>query len=496
MGLIWNGYYYFTTYKSADVRNVATAIFWILTTLITLTGTLLLNRRNRYMLLRGKDFIPINHLSTWMSQWNAVTYWWQTKRLPGGRYGILMLFTGALALLGQFLIGRYIITVQQPGYCNFTSGVVVPPTSPGFNPIVPPAQWPAAAIAWNAQQTSILNGGLQGIYKIASLDTNFSATELDSYGSWYCDPFLPDRTYSLNTTAVSIATDLVKANSIFPNPIYNNSQSYDLTTNRLDGLLIWSASTPDGRTQLWNVTASYAATFNYTTDQITMHTMNCSMTAPDIPWALGLIRVNDTLDQWGEKAYGLIQSPSTVAAYYEDVIAGTLNSIVMSAAGGNQVLESLPSNETDGTYGCLVPTTLILSPIFAALGVLTLVVVLMALTTLIFILLTWSLPPHRKAKVEAIPADLVSWQVAGMRDVFRDEKIAAGDMPSYTFGWLRDGEMVGYRKPGSDDDHGYRKHSLPLSSKLGGSTYTPVLNPESGTQQEKGRTAIIGTQQV
>lgn len=449
MALIWNGYYYLTRFNSADVRNVATAIFWVLTTLITLTGTLLLNRRNRYMLLRGKDFIPLNHLSTWMSDWNAITYWWQTKRLPGGRYGILMLLTSAFALVGHFIIGRYIITVQEPGLCTFTKGIVVPSTSPGYLADVPPPNWPAAALAWSAQQTSILNGGLQGIYRKASSDTNFSATEYDSYGSWSCGSILTDRTYPVNATADDIATDLVKADYLFPNPIYNDSQEY--VSGKLHGLFIWSASAPDDRTHLWNVTASYATTFNQTTDQINMHTMNCGMEAPNITWALGIIIANQTLAKWAQKVYGLIQAESTVSVYVEDVIAANLNAIVMSAAGGNNALSTLPPSEEYVTYGCIVPTTLIQSPVFAALGVLTLIFVLMALATSIFIITTWSLPAHRKAKVEAIPADLVSWQVASMRDVFLDEKIAAGDMKKYTFGWLRDGEMVGYRKPGSED---------------------------------------------
>ena len=69
----------------------------------------------------------------------------------------------------------------------------------------------------------------------------------------------------------------------------------------------------------------------------------------------------------------------------------------------------------------------------------------------IFFMMTCCLPARRKTKVEDIPADLVSWQVASMRDVFVDEKITPKDVRKYTFGWLREGDMVGYRKPGAAD---------------------------------------------
>lgn len=79
------------------------------------------------------------------------------------------------------------------------------------------------------------------------------------------------------------------------------------------------------------------------------------------------------------------------------------------------------------------------------------VLLFMALSLSIFAIMTYLLPADRKAKVEAIPQDLASWQLTSMRDVFMDEKIAPKDMGKYTFGWLRNGEMVGYRKPGAGD---------------------------------------------
>lgn len=115
MSLHWNGFSAITSLNSSDVRNIATTIFWVLTTLITVTGTLLLSHRNQYKLLRRKDFIPLNHLSPWMSDLNAFIYCWKTKRLPGGRYGILMLLTSAFALGSHFIVGRYISSQPLQG---------------------------------------------------------------------------------------------------------------------------------------------------------------------------------------------------------------------------------------------------------------------------------------------------------------------------------------------------------------------------------------------
>jgi len=225
----------------------------------------------------------------------------------------------------------------------------------------------------------------------------------------------------------------------------------NLRTKALSGLLVWSASAPDNQTQLWDVTASYATSFNKTTKQINMHAMNCSMHAPTISWALGLVPANDTLDRWGQKAYGFLRGQETLANSFEEIISQTLNAIVMAAAGGNHIYNGLPPNDTDTQFGCLKDGTRIQVPIFIAFGMLMIVLFFMTLLISIFAIMTCFLPADRKAKVEAIPQDLVSWQLASMRDVFMDEKIASKDMGNYTFGWLRNGEMVGYRKPGSED---------------------------------------------
>lgn len=311
-----------TSLNSSDVRNVATAIFWVLTILITFTGTLLLSHRKQYKLLRRKDFIPLNHLSPWMSDINALIYWWKTKRLPGDRYRILMLLTSAFALGSHFIVGRYITSQPLQGLCDFKIGIIVPPSSPsGFIPRVPPPDWLAAVLAWNARQMSYWNGGIPGIYKKASYNTNFSATGNGVYGSWQCNSSLPDRTYPINTTADDIVVDLLDMNYTFKSPLYKNSMKTSVRTKALSGLLVWSASAPDNQTQLWDVTASYATSFNKTTNQINMHTMNCSINAPAITWALALVPANDTLDQWGQKAYDFLRDQKTLASSFEEIIS-------------------------------------------------------------------------------------------------------------------------------------------------------------------------------
>lgn len=202
---------------------------------------------------------------------------------------------------------------------------------------------------------------------------------------------------------------------------------------------------------VWDVTASYATNFNKTTNQINMHTMNCSMNAPAITWALALVPANNTLDQRGQKAYGFLRDQKILARSFEKIISQTSNAVVMAAAGGNQIYNSLPPNETDTQFGCLKDGTRIQVHIFIAFGMLMIVLLFMALSIFIFAIMTFFLPADRKAKVEAIPQDLASWELASMRDVFMDEKIASRNTGKYSFGWLRNGEMVGYKKPGAGD---------------------------------------------
>ena len=438
----WDSYNLVTTAESRNVRTVVTAIFWITTTLITLIGTFFLKRRNQRKLLRGREkTVPLHHLSSWLSDVNALTYFVNTRRLPGGLYGILMLLTGLIALLGHFFVSRYIFTLQLTSRCRFSSGIRVPNATIDLSKIAVP-DWPAANLAQAAQLISSTNGGTVGIYSNAASDTNFTATVEDTLSAWNCYDQMRDSTHQATLNDTSILAQLQRDHHQYTSADWIFS-SYWTIPDRSE-MVAWSASSNGYDGKPWTVKASIAALIEQNSPIITMRNFYCNLTdlrdypAPNATWMLGGIDANKTLSDWGQKLLASLKDaqPETVGT----ITSQTLNTIFMTAGTGNVIRKA---NDSAADYGCLQALTVIQYPIWIVLGVILLIFVPMLLVDLVILLLTCFNPNRRH--VLAIPNGLTSWQLAGLRSQFREPDIKESDIHKYTFGWLEDSDMVGFK---------------------------------------------------
>lgn len=89
---------------ASTMRNGYTTIFVVLNFAISWLGSRLLKRRVQHHLTlqkkgKQKKAVPINHLTSWLGGiGDFASYIWHVRRIPGGRYGILMLWTAVFGL--------------------------------------------------------------------------------------------------------------------------------------------------------------------------------------------------------------------------------------------------------------------------------------------------------------------------------------------------------------------------------------------------------------
>lgn len=88
---------------ASKIRNAFTTIFVVLNFATSWLGYHLLKHRAQHHLIlqkkgKLKKAVPINHLVSCLSIGDFVSYVWQVRRIPGGRYGILMLWTAFFSL--------------------------------------------------------------------------------------------------------------------------------------------------------------------------------------------------------------------------------------------------------------------------------------------------------------------------------------------------------------------------------------------------------------
>ena len=453
---------YYTPVNSKDIRNIFTVTFIVLQWLVGFSGAALLKRRNQASLLKeNPKAVPLSHLSSWLSDVETLKYLWQTRRLPGGRYGLLMLLTGAFALTSHIFVGRYINTISIPGRCDFNSGVVVQP--PFTNPNVPQSQWPAANVAFDAYLNSnYSNGGLGGVYYRSNTDTNFTAAESDVIGGWVCSANGPNQTYLTNSTGRHVIEDLQSKGFL-----YNASLDYVQRVHvngpasaDLGDLMILSANISNTTRQPWDLKASVGFDFEASenslsnaTRKITMSNYYCKLPTHNLDWLLETIPTQETLTEWKERSFGFLIASGSYGPP-SDVLEMILDVMTMAAGSGNsdEMTAAMGIKPTSTTYGCLTPWTAIDIELFIALAFLLLIFLPLVFANLIMLCIIRfrrKRNPAQDAKVEDIPQDLMSWQVATLRHIFNNESLGPRDTARHTFGWLEGGRRVGYTENGN-----------------------------------------------
>ena len=450
----------YTTVVSKNVRTAFTLAFSVLAALIGLIGALYIRRRNQRLLLRNEfRTIPLNHLSSWMTVTELLRYFYKTRKLPAGGYGLLMLAVGAFELTSHVFVSQYINTSSRQTSCIFDRGI----RDVGITlPLVPQSSLAPATIALNTQIYNILNGGNLGIYNPAVNTETFSVSQSSPnfVGTWVCEDVNDPQTYSQALNYTVIANDLESRGNLFET---RNEYDFGFTGNSsTDGIFAWSASVDSDTQEPWDVKAAFSTSV-VQGGTLTMTSYLCTVAAPAARSTLSYMTSGGTLDEWLETAFGFITTDYVEGApgsldVPPAMIALTLNAATMVAATGNKLRS--PSDDVQ-TYGCILPFTAVNGEVIVAIFVVFLIFLFFVLGEIWLVCVTaWK---RKMPLVEDVPGDLASWQTAMVNNFFPEDavddgsgirKIQSRQMVNYLFGWVRraDGQdRVGFRKTGSDE---------------------------------------------
>lgn len=259
-GLCSNGSAVFVDLDAGKVRVYCTTVIKMLGVLVTLAGTLAIKRFNQRQVVKDKHtLIPLHKISSWLSPTQVATYAFKARRVPGGRWGFLMLLAGIYSLLADYSVNVFVTQVDYAGICSFNQGVIMS----NQNYLTPEISWAASQYSLNSQNTSYANrmalasqgqsqlpDGMGGIYAKATNNQSFYALDHDILGGWQCN--FTKRVSGFNASSSKQLHDQAKKDGIIPEaynasfwtlsgPGYNVGSYYDLK-----GVLVFGVENAKG----------------------------------------------------------------------------------------------------------------------------------------------------------------------------------------------------------------------------------------------------------
>jgi hypothetical protein len=277
-------------------------------------------------------------------------------------FALVLLRVSLLGIVCDLAVSGLVVSIDVVSRCSFnTTGIYTALSEVHF-----PARVgvDSAGTLFNlitqAQGTSQVNGGLDGIFKKVNTDIHFRADTKDVVGEWRCSATGEDRSYPADTNSKDIFQSLNAEGLLF-------NKSWSSCWNRYpdystSDLFIWSASQDDFPTQPWQVRAAVDMTSSAQIEKV-MRLFACNMNAPSMDWVLKQTEAQAALTSWCSEVKGNLYTLSDVAhtadlqADPSLVIASNLNNIIMnSGAAWNN--EQSPLVIDDPTQGCLAPRAL------------------------------------------------------------------------------------------------------------------------------------------
>lgn len=403
-----------TTYHITDVRNSITALFVVLNTSLALIGGAFIKSKARRRVATGHA-VTVPELTPWLSLSDMAKYAWSLRIFPGGWFGALMLFTGVVGVLHQFLTNTLVTPALIPTRCIFDYGCVPPNgTSPG----------PASnddKVYWS-QLATLQNGGVRGIYKrffAPNMIQMFRPDAADTYGAWHCTnvrndsvPWTGHSSFYDPPSGITpedlkkyMATDAY----LFPDGPW--SMTGGTVTNTTTGIayessfLIMGSSSDEYMTDV-RVSVMNLGLFVGMPVKAMQYHCTVSLTSPDMP-AVPYMNVSSVLQNWVSPAYGHIFEQLT----QKDTLAWvelTLDAITTESIFNDNI------NPTDqvpaGEIGCVVQGTNISIAIVFILSLIAAIVLCLVAAQCYFLLASIKLPVKQHA--DQLPFDLADWQLA------------------------------------------------------------------------------------
>lgn len=421
----WVGSTLYSDWDTSVLRNILTTIFIVLGHLILFFGSFYLKRYNQRRLL-NRESVPISHLTSWLSLTDAASYLFYTLRPPGGYFGWLMLITGAFSIAHQYFVNSFIQQTSIQCTCNFESGIVDIITYNAVANFVPSASLSPATTILNAQLYSAYNGGINGIWRLVPFSAYyFSPTQKDLLGQWNCNP-----TGNITITSAYWNDTNTLTNFLIDNNLLNNDTGYFAGSQSgadvWDGFLSWYTNYPNSSSAWDTVTAGIAV--DLSGEDGTVSEMTCTLSTYN--WEPPTIDSKSALMEWNLKAYGSLQDVS--ADVYGFGLELILNAIFMAAAGGNvdtTKVSALPA-DTDATYGCVVPGSLILVGIWVILGVYLVTLILLLFGSCLTLLCFRRSYKHNDL-VGDPPTSVHSWQAILVRVMTNNFDIKTKSLRNY-----------------------------------------------------------------
>lgn len=433
---------------SSEVRLALRIYFTLVLLLVGFIGDRCCALRVRLRLHR-RQVVNLREMTGWLGDTRLAMAAASLRAVPAGWLGAAMLLAAALSLVCDLAVSSLVVTTQVVDRCHFnTTGIYATLSTVDFNFFVGVESAGALYdLVTRAQGTSLLNGGIDGIYHKVNSDLTFRADKEDIVGQWNCTPTGAERTFptSYNTTEQmqTIGETLTLEGLIFSNTSY---AYWDNSGSGPRGYFIWSAPIQDDHSHRpWTVLAAAQMSLN-TSEPKLLKIYSCALDAPYMEWLLPLMEVESYLGQWGPivqaNMYPIYQVIMTNwSAFHLEpgkVIASKLNAAIMIAgqSWGNSLSPRIINDPTQGCLGprTLVPWSVVALFLLTALLILGLSTYLIGLHFLIRSARNVTLPAYAKAVDESTPNGLLSWMRQATDETNkRTQKINRAG--SWTSGW-------------------------------------------------------------
>jgi hypothetical protein len=340
-----------------------------------------------------------------------------------------MIVASFLGLACDLAVSGLVVTTNVVSRCPFNTTGRYTVLSDVLLPyrIFTPTTGPLFNIITQAQTTSQLNGGVDGIFKKVNTDPNFRPDGQDIVGRWLCNATGEESSFPAGTDP-NFALQSMQAQGL----LFNQSSSTCLDgrgPSHYNDLFMWTAPEDDNATQPWQIRAAVDMNLDDEAD-LAMKVYSCHMDAPSLDWLLGDIEVQSELDEWCGVVKGglyVVNVANALALQTEPgiVIASTLNNMMMNAAADwNNTLSPLVID--DPTQGCLSPRALVAVTVVSLFAITTAGTVAMGLYLIALVFLirrarAQSSVAYRKAVEDCTPGGLVGW----MRRATQETGLAA-----------------------------------------------------------------------
>ncbi|KAH8692104.1 hypothetical protein BGW36DRAFT_41817 [Talaromyces proteolyticus] len=355
------------------VRNIFTTIYVVLNAGISLIGTYYLKRSAQRILLQKRNgkhrTVPVNHLVSWLTLGSFASYVKAVRKIPGGGFGLLMIWTGIFSLMHQYFTNSFISAVSLVNTCPFENGTI---TTYSTEPIVPATTWPVTRLVYEAYLAAQNNGGEFGIYdKINYNATLFWPQNEDILGAWDCTQEANGIISPSDWSSSNSLTSWIDSQPFFGlNYTWSQNGGSFVDTGAITGFLVWSASTATSNLEQSDL---HAIILDAISGDSPLETSNYKCKLIPSPthtdWVPPMMPASDTLGNWSDLAYGMMQN--TAPESYGFLLQNILNGMTMISGSGNLANSVLPSGYHNTYYSCLQPGTHIGLANFVLLAALT-----------------------------------------------------------------------------------------------------------------------------